>query len=254
LAIAFSEARHRRRAELELRESNRRLHEANQELEAFAHSVAHDLRAPLRAIDGFGQALVEDCSHALDRSGHGYLARIRDNTQRMGRLIDEVLQLSRLGRVALRVEALNLSSMAKDIVARLRSAEPSRAVDFVAPAEVPARGDVRLLAIVLENLLSNGWKFTGRESHARIELGISGSPDERVYFVRDNGAGFDPAYASKLFGTFARLHNEREFPGIGVGLATVQRIVRRHDGRVWADGIPDVGATFYFTLGTDVAD
>jgi PAS domain S-box-containing protein len=221
---------------------------ANRELESFSYSVAHDLRAPLRSIDGFSQVLLEDYHDRLDDDGKRYLSFVRTAAQRMGQLIDDLLTLSRVTRSELHRESVDLGATARAVVERLREASPGRRVDVVIAPDVRAHGDPRLLAVVIENLLGNAWKFTGKRAQARIELGVSTGAGPPTYFVRDDGAGFDPAFAGKLFGAFQRLHAERDFEGTGVGLATVQRIVARHGGRVWAEGQVDVGATFYFTL------
>ncbi len=223
----------------------------NRELEAFAYSVSHDLRAPLRALDGFSQALLEDYVSLLDVQGRDYLRRVRAASQRMGRLIDDLLRLSRLTRAEMHREMVDLSALARSIEAELRQEEPEREATFTIAENVIAWGDARLLRVALENLLGNAWKFTARKPHARIEFGLTREDGETIYFVRDDGAGFDMTYAGKLFGAFQRLHASSEFEGSGIGLATVQRVVRRHGGRVWAEGAVDQGATFYFTLGND---
>jgi PAS domain S-box-containing protein len=237
--------------ELERRviERTAQLEAANKELEAFSYSVSHDLRAPLRAIDGWSLALYEDYADQLDAQAQTYINRVRSEAQRMGRLIDDVLQLSRLMRFDLQVEKVNLSKMAHMIVNRLRESEPERPVEFVIQEGLSAIGDPRLLDVALFNLLSNAFKFTGRKPEARIEFGQATFQDENIFFVCDNGVGFDMAYATKLFGAFQRMHKPSEFPGTGIGLATVQRIIHRHKGRVWAEAKVDQGATFYFTVG-----
>lgn len=224
------------------------LEAANKELEAFSYSVSHDLRAPLRAIDGFGQALLEDYAGRLDAEGRNYLERVRAGAQRMGTLIDDLLKLSRVTRAELNLEEVNLSVLAQEIAEGLRWREPQRQVEFDISPGLRARADARLLRIALENLLGNAWKFTGRRAEARIEFGATVRDGRPAYFVRDNGAGFDMAYAGKLFGAFQRLHGTTEFPGTGIGLATVQRVIHKHGGLVWAEGAVDQGATFYFTL------
>ncbi|MGO9836015.1 MAG: sensor histidine kinase [Polyangiaceae bacterium] len=221
---------------------------SNQELEAFSYSVAHDLRAPLRGINGYSRALVEDYGTLLDAEAHDYLDRIVAATERMGELIDALLSLSRVTRVDFRREAVNLSRLADAVVTQLRASQPERAIDFVNEEKVVAQGDAPLLRALLENLIGNAWKFTGARPGARISFGVEDRDGTPVYYVRDNGAGFDMAYAQKLFAPFQRLHTEREFAGTGIGLATVQRIVNRHGGRVWADGRVGQGATFHFTL------
>jgi light-regulated signal transduction histidine kinase (bacteriophytochrome) len=223
---------------------------ANRELEAFSYSVAHDLRAPLQSIGGFSQLLHEDYADKLDEEGRTYLRHVRESAQRMAQLIDDLLTLSRVARAALRRDAVDLSSLARDVLSRLRRGDPDRRVEAVVQDGLVSVGDPGLLAIVLENLLGNAWKFTGKRQVARIEFRAQANQPV-VYFVRDNGAGFDMAYAPKLFGVFERLHSAHEFEGTGIGLATVQRIVHRHGGRVWAEGEVDCGATVYFTLGEE---
>jgi light-regulated signal transduction histidine kinase (bacteriophytochrome) len=238
-------------AELELRVS-RRTHEleaANRELEAFAYSVSHDLRAPLRGIDGWSLALLEDYAASLDDGALQHLNRVRSETQRMGNLIDDLLLLSRVTRDEMKLEQVDLTTLANRTVARLRDAQPERSMEFVIEPELVAFGDVRLLEIALTNLFSNAAKFTGKRDKALIEFGRLEKDGEMAFYVRDNGAGFDMAYAGTLFSAFQRLHKVSEFPGTGVGLATVQRIVRRHGGRVWAEARVNGGATFCFTLG-----
>ncbi|HWP34685.1 MAG TPA: ATP-binding protein, partial [Thermodesulfobacteriota bacterium] len=250
-AVARSEDRYRAlSAELERRVAARtaQLELANRELEAFSYSVSHDLRAPLRSIDGFSQALLEDYEERLDADGREHLRRVRAASQRMAQLIDDLLGLARVARSELRREAVDLSALARDIVAELRGREPERPVVVEIADGLVTRGDPRLLRLALENLLGNAWKFTRGRTPARIAVGVEQGEGEPAYFVRDNGAGFDMAYAGKLFGPFQRLHAAAEFEGNGIGLATVQRIVHRHGGRVWATGAVGQGATFYFTL------
>lgn len=246
-------------ASKDLEDANRELEGTNRELEAFSYSVSHDLRAPLRSIDGFSQILQEDYEEVLDGEGLDYLGRVRAASGHMATLIDDLLDLSRVGRRPLRREPVDLTSMVTEIIEDLRAAEPGRKVEFVAGRGIKAWGDVTLLKVALENLLGNAWKFTAREPQARVEFGADRDPGPGflppVYYVRDNGAGFDQTYADKLFGAFQRLHGQDEFEGTGIGLATVARIVHRHGGRVWAEGGVGEGATFYFTLGTrDVGD
>ena len=223
---------------------------ANRELESFSYSVAHDLRAPLRSINAFSEILLEDHADRLDEEGKTHLAYIRQSTRQMAELIDGLLELSRITRSELLREAVDLSELARDVMAELRRGEPARTVEVRIASGLVAEGDPRLLRTVLQNLLGNAWKFTANSDAARIEFGSEVSLDRPSFFVRDNGAGFDMAYASKLFGAFQRLHSEREFPGTGIGLATVQRIIHRHDGRIWAEGAIGSGATFYFTIGS----
>ncbi len=225
------------------------LQAANRELEAFSYSVSHDLRAPLRAIDGFSQVVLEDYTERLDAEGKDYLHRIRGATHRMTDLIDALLDLSRVARAELHWQTVDLTALGESIAAELRQTQSDRRVGFVIADGLTASGDARLLRVVLENLLGNAWKFTAKQPQARIEVGSLTQPDGTwVLFVRDNGAGFDMTYADKLFGAFQRLHRMSEFHGTGIGLATVQRIIHRHGGRIWAEGAVDKGATFYFTL------
>jgi len=232
----------------ELGRSNIQLEAANHELEAFCYSVSHDLRAPLRGIDGFSQALLEDYSQNLDQTGKQHLERVRAAAQRMSALIDDLLELSRITRAEIQREQIDLSEMARAVAQEISQLDPTREAEFAIAPNLEAEGDPRLLRAVLENLLGNGWKFTSRRAAARIEFGRTQANGESAFFVRDNGAGFDPAYAQRLFGAFQRLHATTEFPGTGVGLASVQRIIHRHGGRVWAEGAVNEGATFFFTL------
>jgi DNA-binding response OmpR family regulator len=223
------------------------LQRKNRELEAFSYSVSHDLRAPLRSIDGFSRALLDDAA-ALPPASRDYLARIGAAAARMGELIEDLLELARVGQAEMRRGPGDLAELAREVVAELRRRDPGRTVDVVVPDALPVDGDRRLLKVVLENLLGNAWKFTGRTERPRIEIGRREAADGPVYFVADNGAGFDMGYAEKLFRPFQRLHSEREFHGTGVGLATVARIVERHGGRIWAQGVVGAGARFEFTL------
>lgn len=234
--------------ELRVEDRTKQLAAANKELEAFSYSVSHDLRAPLRSIDGFSQAVLEDYGDQIDSAGKEYLQRVRSATQRMAQLIDDLLNLSRVTRTEMRPEAFDLSTMAKSIAEDLRKTEPGRPVEFLIQEDLTANGDLRLLRVVMENLLGNAWKYTSRHEHARIEFGRQSTGDRDAFFVRDDGAGFDPRHAARLFGAFQRLHGMTEFPGVGVGLATVQRIIHRHGGEIWAESEVEKGATFYFTL------
>ena len=238
----------RKLAERELARRAEELAHANAELEQFSYSVSHDLWAPLRSIDGFSQILLEDYADRLDEEGRSYLGRVRAASQHMGHLMDDLLDLSRVSRGPLRAGRVDLSGLAKDIAEELRRSQPEREVEFVVADDLEADGDARLLAVALENLLGNAWKFTSKEPTVRIEFGSFSENGTRVYFVRDDGAGFDAAYADRLFGAFQRLHNDDEFEGTGIGLATVQRVIHRHGGRLWAEGEVGKGATFYFTL------
>ncbi len=249
----------RRRAEEGLRTLNEELEQrvadrtadleaSNSELEAFSYSVSHDLRAPLRSLSGFSLALSEDYSGKLDQQGEDYLRRISTASERMGRLIDDLLTLSRLSRSLIAAELVDLSAIAGSITKQLRDEQPQRRVEFVIAQGLVVHGDRRLLGVLLKNLIDNAWKYTGQHSKARIEFGTTVADGERAYFVADDGAGFDMAYYDKLFGPFQRLHSQAEFEGTGIGLATVKRIVHRHGGTLWAEGKVEEGATFYFTL------
>jgi PAS domain S-box-containing protein len=286
ILILSSDVTARKRAELEIRTLNAELEQrvrdrtaqlqtANQELEAFAHSVSHDLRAPLRALDGFSAALLSQNTGQLDGQGRHYLDRIQQASQRMGQLINDLLNLSHITRAEFARQPVNLAALAREIAAELCQRDPQRQAEFIITEQLPTEGDPRLLRIALQNLLENAWKFTGRRAQARIEVGCVTAadaaqsppsanespqppvahptsyivqPTSPIFFVRDNGVGFDMAYADKLFAPFQRLHAVEEFPGTGIGLVTVQRIVTRHGGRIWAEAVVDQGATFYFTL------
>jgi len=224
------------------------LEAANKELEAFAYSISHDLRAPLRGIDGWSLALLEDYGSQLDELAKTYLQRVRSETQRMGQLIDDLLKLSRLSSSEMSLRRVDLSAIAWMLAAGLQKAQPERQVEFVIQPGLQVNGDARLLEIALTNLLNNAFKFIGKTPQARIQFGQTEVEGQQAFFVRDNGAGFDMAFAKKLFGAFQRLHQASDFPGTGIGLTTVQRIVHRHGGRIWAEAAVDQGATFYFTL------
>jgi PAS domain S-box-containing protein len=237
-------------AELEERVASRTadLITVNREMEAFAYSVSHDLRAPLRGIDGFSQALLEDYGDQIDEDGRNLLNRVRAAAQRMATLIDDLLNLSRISRSEMHWENVDITELARGIVDDLRQSEPARNIEIVIAPDMCVSGDERLIQIALENLLRNAWKFTRKTEAARIEVAPVRDHGQDVYAVRDNGAGFDMAYADKLFGAFQRLHSVTEYEGTGIGLATVQRIIHRHGGRIWAEGAVNEGATFYFTL------
>jgi PAS domain S-box-containing protein len=239
----------RKHAEEELRRSNAELEASNRELEAFSYSVSHDLRAPLRSMEGFSSALIEDYAEKLDEQGKKYLNYVQESSETMARLIDDLLKLSRVTRSEMNYQKVNLSELAGKIVSELERNEPNRRVELKIAPNITGYGDHNLLRLALENLLGNAWKFSGKVESPRIEFGTTRHNGGQAYFVRDNGAGFDTAYAGNLFKPFQRLHKASEFTGTGIGLATVQRIVRRHGGEVWAESKPGEGATFYFTLG-----
>jgi PAS domain S-box-containing protein len=232
----------------DLKQSSAQLAATNKELETFSYSVSHDLRSPLRSIDGFSQALLEDYAERLDNTGKDYLNRLRNASQKMGDLIDGLLKLSRLTRSEMHQEEVDLSTLVEEITSRLQENEPKRRAEFVIKKGLVTRGDPELLRALFENLLGNAWKFTKKTEKTRIEFGTTKNGKKTTYFINDNGAGFDMTYADKLFGAFQRLHDISEFPGTGIGLATVLRIINRHGGSIWAKGAVDKGATFYFTL------
>lgn len=244
-SIDISEQKKR---EKKLDDLARRLQASNKELESFSYSVSHDLRAPLRAIDGFSLALVEDYGNQLDDTAHDYLRRVRNGAQRMGMLIDDMLQLSRVNRRELVIEEIDLGAIARSVMDELQSVEPERQVELILDQDLHVQGDPRLLRVVMDNLLGNAWKFTSQEPKAKINFKRR-VDDPTALVISDNGVGFDMRHMDKLFGAFQRLHSTREFPGTGVGLATVQRIIHRHGGRIWAEANEGEGATFYFTLG-----
>ncbi|MGD9100683.1 MAG: ATP-binding protein, partial [Anaerolineae bacterium] len=248
-AISLENARLYDQMEQRVIERTAQLEAATEDIKKFSYSVSHDLRAPLRSIDGFSQALLEDYGNQLDVLGQDYLQRVRKATQRMGQLIDDLLQFSRIQRVAMRCDQVDLSALAWRVAKELQQAHPERQVDFVIADGLVVEGDGNLLHRVLDNLMGNAWKFTRQKIPARIEFGCIETDGAPTYFVRDNGAGFDMAYASNLFGLFQRLHPDEEFEGTGVGLASVERIIRRHNGQVSAEGEVGRGASFYFTLG-----
>ncbi|MBP8980731.1 MAG: PAS domain S-box protein [Syntrophobacterales bacterium] len=234
--------------EQRVRDRTARLEEANRELEAFSYSVSHDLRAPLRSIEGFSQALLDDCGTDLTPVGRDHVERVIRAARRMGLLIENLLMLSRVTRAEMKSEDVDLSALVREIAAGLRQTAVPDGVEFSAQEGVVVRGDPNLLRVMMNNLLDNAWKFTGRTERPRIEFGVTAKDGERVYFVRDNGAGFDMSQAGNLFAAFQRLHSSGDFPGTGIGLATVRRIVNRHGGRIWAESAPGQGAVFYFTL------
>ena len=238
-------------AELETRVKERttELQATNAELEAFCYSVSHDLRAPLRSIDGFSQALLEDFPKDVPEEAKRYLGRIRSSTQRMGQLIEDLLNLSKVSRGELARREVDVSELARQVVADVQSRDPQRQVEVSVWEGMQANADPRLLRAAFENLIGNAWKFSAKAEQPRIEIGLMRDGEGGgTFFVRDNGAGFDMRYAAKLFGAFQRLHSANEYQGTGIGLATVQRIVHRHGGRIWADAKPGKGAVFFFTL------
>lgn len=237
--------------EARVQERTAALTASNKELEAFCYSVSHDLRAPLRGIDGFSKALLEDYQDKLDDEGKQFLYYVREGIQRMGQLIDDLLSLSRLTRAEMTLGPVDLSQIARDIHKRLMRDNPNLKIDFKIADNLKTEGDKALLGNVLENLFSNAWKFSAKSPHPTVEFGAENREGNQVFFVRDNGAGFDMSFYDKLFGAFQRLHSAREFPGTGVGLATVRRIVHRHGGTIWAEAAPGKGATFFFTLGQE---
>jgi signal transduction histidine kinase len=250
-ALRTSESRLRQlNTDLERRVAARtaELETTNRELEAFSYSVSHDLRAPLRAIDGFSKAVLEDCGEALGETGARHLDRVRGATRQMGLLIDDLLDLARISRSEMRRQPVDLGAIGKEIAASLTQAQPDRQVSFLFGDGLSVEGDPQLLRVVLDNLLRNAWKFTAKHPSARIELGQSGENGGKKFYVRDDGAGFDMAHADLLFAPFQRLHRQSDFEGTGVGLATVQRIIHRHGGKLWAEGAVEQGATFNFTL------
>ena len=248
MVLVENQLAEREESERKLSEHVLALETSNAELEAFSYSVSHDLRGPLRTIDGFSKALLEDHGDKLDEEGHDFLGRVRAGSQRMGMLIDAMLQMSRASRGEMYREEVDLSEMARTIMTDFESDEPKRRVDAVIANRVNVVGDARLLRGVMQNLLGNAWKFTSSQEHATIEFGVNDQDGEKVYFIRDDGAGFEMEFSDKLFGAFQRLHATTEFEGTGVGLATAQRIIHRHGGRIWAEGAVGKGATFYFTI------
>lgn len=257
--LAIEDVTERRRAAEALRRLNDELEQrvrqrttqlaaSNRELEAFCYAVSHDLRAPLRAIEGFSDELLRSYADALDARGRHYLERVRAGSQRMAGLIDDLLRLSRLTRDALRRERVDLSALARSVAADLAQREPARRVTFAVEPDLVAHGDPRLLRVAIENLFGNAWKFTAKKPEATVTFGRAASGGRAAFVVRDDGVGFDMAHAGNLFGAFQRLHHERDFPGNGIGLATVQRVILRHGGEVRAEGAPGAGAAFFFTL------
>jgi signal transduction histidine kinase len=237
-------------ASLEQRVAERtaQLQAANQELEAFSYSVSHDLRAPLRTINGFAKLLMEDCAAKMSADDMRKLVHIHLAAQRMGQIIEDLLMLANVSRSEVNCTTVDLSALVRTVADDLQKGAPERQVEFVVESNLRARGDPRLIRIVLENLLGNAFKFTSKQSHARIEFGRANDGAGATYFIRDNGAGFDMKFCAKIFAAFERLHSNNEYPGSGIGLATVQRIIQRHGSHVWAESTPGEGATFYFTM------
>jgi len=233
-------------ADLERQKADLKL--VHHELESFSYSISHDLRAPLRHLLGFSSALVEDYADQLDEAAQGFLGCITRAGHRLEQQIEALTLLSRIARHPMAVGPVDLSRLAREVVSQLQGAAPMRQVHFVAPDQFPVQGDAQMLRAALEHLVGNAWKFTEKTGEARIELGCRREDGCEVIFVRDNGAGFDMRYAERLFGAFQRMHREGEFEGVGIGLATVQRIVHRHGGKVWAEAAPNEGCTIYFTL------
>jgi signal transduction histidine kinase len=250
--------RENRRLVASLHEMNAALEETVTErtgaLEMFTYAVAHDLRAPLRAMDGYSEALIEDCWNSLGEDGRGYAERIQASSTQMAKLIDALLDLSRVSRAEMNLQTIDLGAEARQIAEVLQRSAPDRRVRFVIQQPVWARVDPTLIRSVLQNLLDNAWKYSSRRDDAVIEFATKPAGDTTMYYVRDNGAGFDSAYADKLFAPFQRLHTSSEFPGTGIGLASLRQIVERHGGQVWAEGAVGKGATFYFTLDTKEAN
>ncbi len=232
----------------QLKDVNVKLEATNKELESFSYSVSHDLRAPLRAIDGFSQVLLEDYSDILDDQGQDYLNRVRSGAQSMAALIDDLLNLSKVTRAPINLENVNLSQITQNIANELFLNNENRSVDLIIEKELYANADESLIRVAIQNLLENAWKFTSKKSSAKIEFGHTEIDNQKVYFIRDNGAGFDMKYIDKIFVPFKRLHTSTDFPGTGIGLATVQRIINGHKGKVWAESEIDIGTTVYFTI------
>ena len=254
LAVTIRHALEQKRLKIENIRRTEELAETNKELESFNYTVSHDLRSPLQSIEGFTQALKEDYGDKLDEQGNQYITFVQTASKRMTQLIEDLMSLSRAGRCELHKEKVNLSAISYQIIERLHTFQPKRKYELIMREDIFAEGDERLLQIVMENLLNNAWKFTEKRKKAIIEFGVttdnlpSDINGHTVYFVKDNGAGFDMKYVHKLFNAFQRLHSLSEFEGNGIGLATVQRIIQRHGGKVWAEGGVDKGATFYFAL------
>ena len=238
----------RKRIEEELRQRSAELQATNKELEAFSYSISHDLRAPLRAIDGFAHIIAEDFKENIPPEASPYFKRISEASAQMGQLIDDLLRLSRITRIELRLYPVDLTELAVTIIHDLEIREPERKLKVTIQSGLSTTGDERLIRVALENLLNNAWKFTSKIKDAHIEVGQTTRDDKDVFYIKDNGVGFDMTYAEKLFGAFQRLHTAEEFPGSGIGLAIVQRVINKHGGEIWVESAPNQGATFFFTL------
>jgi light-regulated signal transduction histidine kinase (bacteriophytochrome) len=236
-------------AEENLRRYATQLEASNKELESYSYSISHDLRTPLRTLDGFSEMIIEEYGDKLDETGKSYLNRIRKAGQTMSRLTEDILKLSRITRAEMHRDTVNLSLIAGSIVDELKAAQPERRAQFIITPDITVNGDKALLEILLRNLLENAWKYTSKCSDARIEMGVNFQDSKEVYFIKDNGVGFDMQYKDKLFQPFQRLHTSKDYAGTGIGLATAQRVVRRHGGEIWAESEVDKGTAFYFTLG-----
>ena len=254
LILSSYETTNRKQYEDKILEQTAALDAVNKELETFSYSVSHDLRAPLRSLSGYSQMLLEECSESLNEQGKKYLFRIQDNTKKMESLIDAILRLSRQSRKELHIQTVNLTDVSNTITERLQQEDPARPVTIHVADKLIVEGDKELLTNAMENLIQNAWKYTKKKRNPVIEVGSTQNLEGTVYFVKDNGAGFNMAHADKLFMPFYRLHSDQEFPGIGIGLATTQRIIEKHSGRIWAEGTPGKGAVFYFTLKTRVPE
>jgi light-regulated signal transduction histidine kinase (bacteriophytochrome) len=247
-AIEDELAKHRQSLEELVASRTKELETINKELESFSYSVSHDLRAPLRAIDGFSHALLDDYQEKLDETGKDYLQRVCNSAHRMGDLIDDLLGLSRVTRHNLNRITVDMSALAESVIAELKAGDPDRSIETSIMPGIMGYGDKNMLRVVLSNLLGNAWKYTSNNDGAKIEFGFELRDGEKVYYVRDNGVGFDMSHSDKLFGAFQRLHRRDEFEGTGIGLATVQRVIHRHGGEIWAEAEVGQGAVFYFTL------
>jgi light-regulated signal transduction histidine kinase (bacteriophytochrome) len=248
VVAAFLDIIERKQAEEGLKHYTVELESTNKELESYSYSISHDLRAPLRTLDGFSEMVIEEYGDKLDETGKEYLNRIRKAGQTMSQLTEDILKLSRITRAEMHRDEVNLTEMAGTIAGELQRAQPERIAEIIIAPDMIVNGDKALLEILLRNLLDNAWKYTGKCSNARIEMGVNRQDGKSVYFIRDNGVGFDIQYKNKLFQPFQRLHSSKDYPGTGIGLATAQRVVRRHGGDIWVESELNKGTTFYFTL------